>query len=473
VSLKDLFNLWRAERSARARAQLVEAAGPLVYSICRRHLLRPDDVEDAAQETLLKLTRDINSVRGDITAWIASAAAKTSIDFIRRAVRERSRRERLLPGAFDTAAPFDRIAVERALVEALQMLNEETRQLIVDRFFRQIPLRVIAGQKRTSVASISRQTTAAVADLAGAIRQLGMNAIDDAAISEYFGTRLGSSSHDDGLRFSPDWRALHWPLSDPIGAGAPFRRIRVGMFVGLASSFVTTRLGRPLRIETQVRSSRLLVDPRIELVGIVEPGSPDKGIVECTIREHEITAGLMLGTDAAALQTLDVIILGVNSRLAVRVAEALANAVRSGVGLINEFWTHQEHQVHPAMRDLALAKSRVHAYHMPPVCGLPLPATVCGTHPLLPELKIGQHLSVTGCGPLYVPQDNAKVLITKDRWVPPADHTVPGAGALQMPVLLVGELGRGRIAVINTWTHQQIAHSLGLSAETWLMHFIE
>ena len=52
-----------------------------------------------------------------------------------------------------------------------------------------------------------------------------------------------------------------------------------------------------------------------------------------------MTAGLVDATDVEGLKTLDVILLGINFAMAPGAAAALHEAVRSGVGLLNEWWT--------------------------------------------------------------------------------------------------------------------------------------
>ena len=75
--------------------QYIQAYRPMVYSVCRRYLRNPEDVEDAVQETFIKMTRYLHQVHGSIVAWLTSTAYSSSIDLIRRAASEERRRQQM------------------------------------------------------------------------------------------------------------------------------------------------------------------------------------------------------------------------------------------------------------------------------------------------------------------------------------------------------------------------------------------
>lgn len=84
------------------------------------------------------------------------------------------------------------------------------------------------------------------------------------------------------------------------------------------------------------------------------------------------------------------ILLGLNFALAAGVAEAMADAVRGGVGLLNEWWTgtSAERRNEEAVRDLSLSASPIHPFHMPS-CLMTTDCTIHEAHPLLPGLRAG------------------------------------------------------------------------------------
>src|SRR5688572_2472905 len=116
------------------------AYAPLIYSTCRRYLRRSADVEDAAQETFLRLLRNRGAISGSVVGWVAAAARSCCIDLIRRATRERRRRRQiagLSPSADDA---LRRDAIRTRLHDALLLVDENARQLLVQRYFRNDPL---------------------------------------------------------------------------------------------------------------------------------------------------------------------------------------------------------------------------------------------------------------------------------------------------------------------------------------------
>jgi hypothetical protein len=109
-----------------------------------------------------------------------------------------------------------------------------------------------------------------------------------------------------------------------------------------------------------------------------------------------------------------------------------------------------------------LADGEVYKYHLPPgQCGVAsLPATVLHEHPLVPGLRAGERIMVRGCGPAYKVMSGARVLLAKDYVVPPEQHGRRDAGSLQMPCYILGQLGRGRVAVVHAWPHEWFARNL-------------
>jgi hypothetical protein len=225
-----------------------------------------------------------------------------------------------------------------------------------------------------------------------------------------------------------------------------------------------------MEIEAQAMTAQLMRHPGLELVGIVEPGTDALGPVERVLRDYELTAGLIDATDAASLQTLDVILFGMNWRSAPGVSRALHQAVRSGVGLLNEWWVdmlapHVDYEESALMR----AEPPVYEFHTPHVCGPELPATVIREHPLLPGLRVGATLSVVGCGPVYRTRPGAIVLATKDVDIPPEQHGIAGLGTARMPVCVVGQVGRGRVYVTHILRQAALAATMSAPAEDYLL----
>jgi RNA polymerase sigma factor (sigma-70 family) len=481
---KELFDRYCDAREPRIYEALVEVYRPLVVSVCRRRLNRPEDVEDAVQETFLKFARHASGIERSAAAWLAATAQAASIDLIRRASRDRYQRQQLRRIAASSAPPasFLRQTIRQHLADALLALDDASRALLVERFFRKTPLRVIAGRDGVSVATISRRAAQALRELATILKEMGAGGMDGPALAEHLRDSGGGGAPagTDGLRIATHWHALgldaHAPKTHPHERYLPgwTRPLRVGAFVSHASPNTTIR-GNFHTVEQQAQSARWLDHPGIELVGVVEPGTNALGPIERTIREYELNGGLIDATDAAALETLDVILIGMNFAMDAPIARAFNRAVRGGVGLLNEYWTGgtDEMWFNNDVRDLMLSASPIHAVHTHSTCGLPASASVRDADPLIPGLAPGTSLTVSGCGPLYHLSEGARVLVERDRVVAPQEHHVPGLGPARMPVWIVGQLGKGRAIVQHTGNHHDFAKGLSITVGQYFTRLIQ
>ncbi len=451
------------DRSPQAQQRLMQAWRPLVASVARRYLRRHEDIEDAVQETLLKLVRHADAIPGEPELWLTTAAHTTCIDLIRRNVSQQRRQQGLasLAPPEVTAHRHTHDQIHARLHLAMRELDPPTRELIAQRFFTKVPLRVIAGQLGISPATASRRVHNALADLAAVLEDMGVRDVDDLTLAEHFGDpmMLPDTFAGEGLRFAPDWRALGPnPASHAATALMPgwSRPIRVGAFLSYSNTVVPAYNGPSRPIESQVHSLEFLTDPGFELVSIVEPDTSDRGPVEVAMRSYGLTAGLLDVTDTQGLQTLDVILLG-SSILTAPIAKAIHQAVHAGVGLLKEWYLspggadlHASHWWNPDMAALLLADSPVYQSHLSR-CGLQVPATVREEHPLLGPLQPGDRMLITGCGPVFRPRPGARVLITKNYTVTPQQHGIAGLGTVEPPAYIVGQIGRGRVVVAQCW----------------------
>jgi RNA polymerase sigma factor (sigma-70 family) len=478
--MNDLFQRFRHDGDAKSYQQLLGEQRALVYSVCRRYLRDPADVEDAVQETFLKLSRNANRINGSLSAWLSATANSTCVDLIRSAIRERRRRQLAAASVAPQPCSVVNGEIEQKIQEALLSLDDASRQIIIARFYRNEPMRVIAGRYGLTVSGMSRRVRSSMQDLTVVLREMGVKSVDDLAMVKHLSRGAnegrGENANIDGLRFAPDWQNVTahqsqamQPAICPLGWSRP---LRVGVMVSYLSYMTVGFNGVQHLLEDPVWSTGLIQDRGFQLVAIAEPNSTARGPIERTVREYELTAGLVDSTDRDALATLDVILLGLNYAVTPAQAGALADAVRGGVGLLNEYWLGLNGCVRCTdsanVCALSLAVPPMYAFHLRPRCGQRLPATVTAENPLLPGLKIGARLNVSACGPLYRVVDDARICIAKDLFVDPGEHSIPGLGPARMPVFVVGQLGRGRVVVSNVYHHEQIAGHLNVSASQYL-----
>lgn len=139
-------------RSASSPRELVDTYFMDVYSICFRILGRPQDAEDAAQETFLALFRtpDKLAAAQSARAWVLAIARNTAVSMIRA-------RRPALPLAEGTADPAPlRDPVDRERLDlALAGLSDDDRHLVQMRF--------LEGRSPAEMASASGRSSGSVA----------------------------------------------------------------------------------------------------------------------------------------------------------------------------------------------------------------------------------------------------------------------------------------------------------------------
>ncbi len=167
---------------AEAFRHLVHVHQGLVYAACQRRLGRAEDVEDAVQQTFIKLARHAGTIRGDVAAWLHRCAVNVSIDLIRRDAASRrhehaaaamdARRRAAAAGAGD--APWS--DVSEHIDQAVAELDEPLRAAIVGHFFEGRSQRELAERSGVSAAAMNRRIGKAIEALRRALRKHGVAA---------------------------------------------------------------------------------------------------------------------------------------------------------------------------------------------------------------------------------------------------------------------------------------------------------
>lgn len=433
---------------------------PLVLSVCRAQLSDEHEAEDAAQETFLKFAYHRHAVTGSVPAWLAATARTTAIDRLRREIRRRQRHRDYAtrgPSPEDAARErFARHAALMALPEALRRLDHNAQRLIANRYFDKQPLRVLAELMRASVSTLSRQTTAAVDQLAVILKEMGVLDADGLPLKQMladWGGDASASYFRDGELLAHTHR-----FGGPAAEAAPRcpgwdRPIRVGVLISHLSLILPMGPNAVfLPHEAQVKPLAFLDGVGFDLVGVVERGGTQFGPVESTLRDFELHAGTIYADDAEALRTLDVIVLGINLKLTPASAEAIRSAVRGGVGLYNESLTDSVNwgpELSPAVCELMLARPPVGhfcASYFGGVCQSPRSYRVQAAHPAAPGLVAGDTVTLGSCCAWFEPARGARGLVLSEDAVVGVGAP-PSAPARRMPALLAGSIGDGRALV--------------------------
>lgn len=172
----EALRLYQTTGDAQAFANIVHRYQRLVYAACRRHLNSAADVEDATQETFLRLAKRAGDVQTSLAGWLHTCAVRVSLDLIRQnASRQRSESSAAVPVAEASPIPDPEWQeLSRELDAALEQLPDEDRSLILRVFYQGDAQTAIAQDMGISQPTISRRINAAVANLRINLRQRGV-----------------------------------------------------------------------------------------------------------------------------------------------------------------------------------------------------------------------------------------------------------------------------------------------------------
>lgn len=439
---------------------LIERYWPLVLSVCRRQLADPYEAEDAAQETFIKYLRHHRHVQSDPAGWLTATARTTSIDRIRKSIRERARWQRLGENQ-DTqhrerSAMTEHAARDR-LPDGLLALDPAAAELLADRFFQKQPLRVLAVRYGVSVATMSRRVAQAVEQLAIVLEDMGVLGAADLPLPAYLANLRDSGQNawpTDYYRDPGLCHSTHLPRQNTFGFPGWDRPMRVGVRLSYYQHAYTNTNGFGVLLDNQASPLSRIEHPGIELIGLIDPDSSLYGIVEATLRDYEIHAGLIDITDVPGLKTLDVIFMPNRLIHIPRFVRPVLEAVRSGVGLYHEghCGAYERKDLNdPDLCEYMLAEPPIESYctgstngdltgHNQPVAG-----HVVRSHPSLPWLRRGQPVQLNSCCHICRPVHNTTVIATRDQPIR-ARHS-PGLPPCRPPAVIAGQIGRGRALI--------------------------
>jgi len=153
LKLDDITLKRAVSGDAQAFEKVVELYQHRVYGICLRMLANPQDAQDAAQDTFIKVYRNITSFKqqAQLSTWIYRIAVNTCTDVLRRR-RVTASFDAMVEEGFDVAsdAPdgdgaLDTAFVQEHLAEAIAQLPEEQRTVIVLRDVQGLSYEEVAG----------------------------------------------------------------------------------------------------------------------------------------------------------------------------------------------------------------------------------------------------------------------------------------------------------------------------------------
>ena len=136
MEANDALMLLRQEDDPAALELLIKIYTPYVFSVLRRKLgamAQPEDIEELASNVFFSLWQHRKRFRSDNPrAWLAKVAANEAKSWLRQQHLHTVSTELLLELS-DSAAERMEDSIERSLIlqEALERLDEETREILV------------------------------------------------------------------------------------------------------------------------------------------------------------------------------------------------------------------------------------------------------------------------------------------------------------------------------------------------------
>jgi len=168
----SLLERYRAMGDQAAFAEIVRRYAAAVFSTAVRILGDRARADDVSQETFFRLSQKPDSVKQSLGGWLHTAATRLSIDIVRS---ESSRTEREQKYQAKPAAEVTQWSEISPLVdETLAEMPDETRVLLVRHFLQGHNQCALAGELRTSPATVSRRIKSAVDDLRARLNKKGV-----------------------------------------------------------------------------------------------------------------------------------------------------------------------------------------------------------------------------------------------------------------------------------------------------------
>jgi RNA polymerase sigma factor (sigma-70 family) len=155
-----------------AFTKLVKQYAGLVYGTCLRILGDQNQAADATQETFFQLLRNASQITGSVSSWLHKVAAGKSVDLIRKDSRRRDREAKY--------AGTKKIEVEKwedisfYIDDALNELDAQSREILIQHFFENKTMDVIAAETGVSQPTISRKIESAVSRLGDKLYKKGI-----------------------------------------------------------------------------------------------------------------------------------------------------------------------------------------------------------------------------------------------------------------------------------------------------------
>lgn len=167
-----LLQRYVVQRDEDAFTEIVHQYSGLVYGACWRVLQDKDRVADAVQETFMQLLLHAESITGSLSGWLHRVATRMSIDRIRKDSARQRRETHLTQEQTQQVQQWQDISAY--LDKELDRLDNQTRHVLIEHFFKGQTTRAIAAELDVSQSTVSRRMEAGVKLLRDRLQRRGL-----------------------------------------------------------------------------------------------------------------------------------------------------------------------------------------------------------------------------------------------------------------------------------------------------------
>lgn len=169
------FDAYRARQDRDTLQKLLEAQGQAAYNVCYQVLREASQAEDAAQQVLLDLVKQIPRLTdaSHLKAWVSRAAFHAALD-LKKKERRRTAHERRTAEMQDapTLTP-DQIEAVHAEISRLE---DDLRTVVVEHYFEKRPLKDLAAEQAISEVAVWKRLQKAKERLRQSLAATGFSA---------------------------------------------------------------------------------------------------------------------------------------------------------------------------------------------------------------------------------------------------------------------------------------------------------
>jgi RNA polymerase sigma factor (sigma-70 family) len=298
----QLLREYAVEKSEAAFGDVVRRHADLVYSAALRQVGSPDSAGEIAQRVFIDLARKARSLAGrlhedaSLAGWLYRAARYAALNLLREE-RRRHARERQVMHELDSAAESspDWASVSPLLDEAISALDEQERDALLLRFFKNQDFRAVGAALGVSDDTAQKRVARSLEKLRAALEKRGVTTTT---------TALSAALASQAVQAAPAGLATAWISTSlangTAGGGAMLSLIKLmsmtklqfglgAIVVGGLSATVAIQqqTERTMRGENQVLRQQvaLLVADNESLSNRLEHGSAASQLSDDQLRE--------------------------------------------------------------------------------------------------------------------------------------------------------------------------------------------